>query len=169
MDFELGKHPARAVGGALGTTQKGTEQVGVEFVFTDGPNKDKRITWYGYFSEKTIDRTIESLRYAGWKGTDLSDLSDLSAENTPVVELVLETEDYNGKSTVRVSWVNRFGGGGVAIKDKMDAGAAKSFAERMKAHVIAHDLQKGTATRAAPAKPAAPKPAAPASDIDVPF
>jgi hypothetical protein len=172
MDFEIGKHNARAVGGVLGTTGKNSEQVGVEFVFTDdGPNAGKHITWYGYFSDKTIDRTIESLRYAGWKGTDLSDLSDLSAEDTPVVQLVLELEDTEKGPRVKVRWVNRGGSGGVAIKDKMDEGSAKSFAERMKAHVLAYDQQKGTPTRAAPAKPAAPKAPAPTpgSDIDVPF
>jgi hypothetical protein len=170
MDFEIGKHPARAVAGALGMTGKNTEQVGVEFVFTDGPNIGKHITWYGYFSEKTLDRTIESLRYAGWKGTDFSDLSDLSAEDTPVVQLVLENEDTEEGPRVKVRWVNRGSSGGVAIKDKMDEGSAKSFAERMKAHVLAYDAQKGTPTRAAPAKPAARVPApTPDSDIEVPF
>ncbi len=65
-----GKYRARPIAAALGLTSKGTDQIAVTFELLDPAGE--RITWYGFFTEKTTDRTLESLRHCGWKGNDLS-------------------------------------------------------------------------------------------------
>jgi hypothetical protein len=148
MNYEIGKHPARAVNAVLGVANTGTEQVGIEYEFTDGPNKGKRITHYAYFTDKTMDRSVETLRLSGFEGDDLTDVSSLSAPTTPVVQLVLEHEEHNGVSQIRVKWVNRLGG--AAVKQAMEPDQARDFANRMRGHLVAYDRQQGGASTAAP-------------------
>jgi hypothetical protein len=132
--ISAGRHKARAVEGALGMTGTGKEQVGVMMEITAGEHAGETITWYGFFTEKTIERTMESLRHMGWSGDDLSDLTGIDANEVTIV-IEHETGD-DGKERARVKWVNA-GGGGLAMRDVMDADAAKAFAQRMKGAAIA--------------------------------
>lgn len=52
-----------------------TKQVAVQFELLEGPAAGARLTWFGYFTEKTWQRTVEALRYCGFKGDDLMDAS----------------------------------------------------------------------------------------------
>lgn len=125
---------ARAVEGQFGYTNGGKEQVAVTFLLEGG----QRLTWYGYFTEKTEERTFESLRYCGWEGTDLSDLTGIDRNE---VELVVEEEEYDGKVKSKVQWVNR--PSSPVMARPMDKAQVKSFAERMKGKLLAYDRSKG--------------------------
>lgn len=164
-----GTYYAVAKGAGLGLTGTGKEQVAVEFEITTAEFIGQRITWYGFFTEKTTARTLESLRYAGLKGNDISDLSDLSREDTPVVEIVVEHDTYNGKTSAKVAWVNRQGGGG--LRNALPADAAKAFAARMRGALAVVDTkikaEKSAGTNGKK-PPAGPPPGHPASD-DIPF
>lgn len=127
---------ARAVEAALGYTSQDNEQVAIDFVLLEGPNENAHITYYGSFSEKAVEHTLKALRTCGWEGDDLSDLSGIDANE---VELVIaHEEDLEGQLRARIRWVNAPGSRGIAMKTRMDEGAAKAFAERMKGHVLAH-------------------------------
>jgi len=141
-----GEYKAVAVDGVLGETSTGKEQIVVTFEVTQ-PEAfvGRRINWYGYFTEKTADRTLESLRYCGWTGNDLS-VFEFSSQVNPAsqgfgsqeVVIVVEHEpDQNGTPRARVRWVNQAGGGGV--KQKLDTGKAKALAARMKARLAMLD------------------------------
>jgi hypothetical protein len=94
-----GTFSAVARGGTLSESEnKKTPQVVVSFEITTAEHAGTTINWFGFLTDKTTERTIESLRYAGWKGSDLADLSDLAKPDTPVVELVIEHEEYEGKT-----------------------------------------------------------------------
>src|SRR6266403_2415299 len=118
MADELLKGRFRAKGKTwdFGTTEKGNDQIAVELEIIEGDEKGRRLTWYGYFTDKTEERTIESLRILGWTGDNLADVKDLDANE---VEIVVEPEEYTnpttGKTTTRsrVKWINR--GGGIAL------------------------------------------------------
>lgn len=156
--------------------QDGKEHVAVLFDYVDSNGEAGAITWYGYFSDKTWERTLDSLRYMGWTGDDLGNLDGL---DTHEVELVLEEETYQGKTRTKVQWVNR--PQALALKNPMDAGARASFAARMRGRVAQHNQANGAQRRAAPTR--APQPAphrSPAgnyegpdapmpSDDDIPF
>jgi hypothetical protein len=177
--MENGKYLAIATKGELGTTSTGKEQIAVTFDFVDAAHAGKSMTWFGYFTEKTEQRTFETLRTCGFKGTDLTDLSSLSGE-TPTVELVVEAEEYNGEWRPKVKWVNNIGGG--SLKSPLVGDQAKSFAARMAAKMKAFDATAGKsaapapkapAAKAAPARPSARPPVRdelpPPGDDDIPF
>lgn len=131
-----GTFSAVARGGTLSESEKKkTPQVVVTFEITTAEHAGTTIDWFGFLTDKTTDRTIESLRYAGWKGSDLADLSDLSSKDTPLVELVIEHEEYEGNTRARVQWVNRVGRAGKALP----AEQAKALSARMRGAIAAVD------------------------------
>ena len=171
-----GTYRARALSGALGYAGNGTEQVGIDFQIIEGPSEGQHITWYGFFTDKTTDRTIESLRICGWEGDDLFDLTGIEKNE---VDLVIEAEDYADKKTgelktrSRVRWINR--PSGLQMRDAMDSTQAREFAAKMRGRVVAL-RGAGQAPAPAPARKSAPAPqnkrGAPAQavdDDDIPF
>lgn len=156
MNLPNGQYPGRGVSAALGTADTGTEQVAVELVVTSGEHQGKRMTWFGFFTEKTTERTLESLRHLGWQGDDLSDLTGIDRND---ITFVVEAEEYKGEMKPKVRWINA--PGGMALKAPMGPEAAKAFAAKMKGAVVAQRQKSGTAAGGAGAS-------APASD-DIPF
>ena len=161
--IQAGTYRARAIEGALGETSTGKEQVAVRFQLLDF---EQTITWYGYFTDKTLEGTFRALRTAGWKGQDLSDLSDLAGE-TPEVHLVVEHEAYKNPqtgqttTTAKVRWVNSTGG--IGLKAQLPEDKAKAFAAKMRGALVAFDRASGAPAKPAPAptsRPAAARPAA---------
>lgn len=165
-----GTWKAHGVAAALGKTAAGKEQVGVELEILEGEAKGQRITWYGYFSDAAFDRSIESLRLLGWQGDDLSDLTGIG---TAEVLVVIEHEEYEGKTRAKAQWIN--GPGGVQIKDPLDQGEAVAFAQRMKGKILALNQSKGVQPSAATRTPSAGRTNAPqdfaptGNSDDIPF
>ena len=93
---------ARPIAHHFSQTSKGNDQVVVTLEADDGANH----IWNGYFTDGTIERTVESLRHMGYDGGDLNDM-----KLTERVELVIEPEEYKGKVRDRVKWVNKIGSG----------------------------------------------------------
>lgn len=148
-----GRFRARAIEGAWGYTQNGNEQVAVLFKLETGRN----LTWYGYMSEKTHERTMNALITCGV--TDLETLEGL-ADNE--VDLVVEHEEYNGKTTARVQWVNALGSGGVAIKDKVEGSEKAAMLAKHKGNFL--KLRREAGLAAAPSGAARPN-----DNDDIPF
>jgi hypothetical protein len=139
-----GNYRGKPIRAALGLTSTGKEQIGVQFDFVEPAGT--RLTWYGFFTDAAMDRTIESLRHCGWKGDDLS----VFAEGQPLpegfdqeVELVVKHEEYQGKVSARIAFIN--GGGGLAMKEALSVDQASAFARRMKSKIGAFDLAAGRA------------------------
>ena len=167
-----GSYKARAEDADLSETNAGNPQVAVLLrLISGGPAVEQQlITWYGSFTEKAIDRTLESLRYLGWKGDDLSNLQGVGTSEVTVV--IEHGEDPEGKLRARVKWINS--GGGLAVKKRMDAGGAKAFAEKMRGYVMWHNQRQkggqpaGGGSAPAPASSSKAAPTAPETD-DIPF
>ena len=124
------------------------------------------ITWYGFFTEKTEDRTLEALRHCGWEGDDLSDLRGITSNEVYVV-IEHETND-EGETHARVRWVNSGAGGALAMKATMDRAAATAFAQRMKGKVVAQ--RQKMPKPSTPAGRSRPSPNVdPGYDDDAPF
>jgi len=62
MTLVEGTFVARGVAVALGLTSAGAPQVAVELTIKDEEFLGETITWFGYFTEKTTERTLETLR-----------------------------------------------------------------------------------------------------------
>ncbi len=130
------KARARKEPWALSESSKGTPQVTANFEITTEGYQGESMPWYGYLSEGAADRTIESLRYMGWKGDNLTQLDNLDANE---VELVIANEEYEGKTSLRIQWVNRLG----VTAAPMAADKAKVFAAAMQARIRALDAAGG--------------------------
>lgn len=154
--LDAGYYRARAVEYALGKTEKGGRQVAVRFETLDDEGRSgASITWYGYFTDKTRERTLESLQHCGWEGDDITDLSGIERNE---VQLVVEHEEYEGKVRAKVAWVNRPGGGGIAIKAPLDEAEKAEFAREVKATLLAMRQGQRRAPGARSASTRAPEP-----------
>jgi hypothetical protein len=140
-----GTHRARAKEWALGKSSAGNEQIAVMFEITQGENIGKSITWFGSFSDKAVDRTLDSLRHCGWSGDNFVELLGL---DTNEVELVVEAEEYEGKIRDKVRWVNR--PARLALREQLDTSALSVFAARMRTKALAHK-QSYVASNGSPA------------------
>lgn len=164
-----GTYKARAIGGALGETEGGKPQIAVEYQVSEGECHGETITWFGYFTEKTIERTMQALRNSGWKTDDLTDLAGLGDTE---VKIVCDEEEYNGEVRLKVQWVNSIGG--LGLKKPMTPEQAKAFAARMKGAAVASRGTAGAAPKPAPKRQSArskpdPEPSHEFDGDDIPF
>ena len=132
MNYSTGKFRAKAQTSELGYSTNGNEQVTVQFELLEGPDLGKTITWWGYFSEKTADRTLRALLDSGWDGKDVSVLDGLGSKD---VRLTIGNDTYNGETRQRVQWVNPLTG--PKTKTPMADTDRASFAEKMKGRTMA--------------------------------
>lgn len=135
---------ARALEGTetFGFASTGTRQVGFRVEGLSGGEgfTGEVFSWYGYFTDTSGKRTLESLKTAGWKDDDDGwrgfGNSTLPGLGSTEFELQLEEEEEedaegNPAGTYwRPTFINKIG---VAMKEQMDAGTIKAFAAEMRA------------------------------------
>lgn len=164
MSLTSGKFRAKGVAGALGFTKDHNPQVAVELRVLDDSHAGESITWFGYFTEKSQERTLEALRILGWKTDDLSNLDGITDNE---VSITLEEEEYGGEVRLKVQWINRVGG--IALKERMSPAEAQAFARQMKGAALASRQGVPAAATKAPARrPEAPRQPAAQSAGDLP-
>ena len=122
--------------------KKQTPQVCVTFEILRGPYAGQRISWFGYFTDKSEKRTLEALRICGFEGDDIDKFSDQRPTNE--VQLVIEHEtDEEGKTRAKVAWVNdpTFGGG-MKMENALTGGELRKFGAKFKAALKAIPAMK---------------------------
>lgn len=157
---------SKALEWVLGESENGKPHIAVSFKVKDTDGEEKFVSWRGFFTEATTERTIESLRYLGFEGDDLGNLVGLDKNE---VELVVEDEEYEGKTFARVQFINK--PKGPTVKTVLEGQKLSAFAAAMKGAFRAHDAANGKRTSTAKAPPAGdkrPEPP-PLSDADIPF
>lgn len=150
----VGTHEARVIATAIGRTGTGKEQIAVTFEDEAG----NQSTWYGYFTEASLERTMKTLTEAlGWDAAaDDHRIDALHNSDTLVghrAQLVVEDEEYQNKVTAKIKWVNSLGGG-APLKEQMNDMEAKDFASNLRKRLLAKGGAKPS-TRSAPARQAA--------------
>lgn len=145
--------------GELGETSTGKPYVRVLLRLLDGEYRGRLLVKDLYFTEKTWERSIQSLQAMGWKGEDISQTDGLDANEVSIaIEQKVQTDrdgairtDAQGNALYRneIAWIN----GGVR---RMEAAKKLSFVEEMKAKVRQLANDNGTAAPGTPAKSAAP-------------
>lgn len=129
---EDGEHVARW--GFAGKNR--TKQVLIYFrITTEGPFAGHVVPWFGYFSKDSARRTVESLRYCGFKGESLMALDSQPLDQE--VQLQIETDSYENekgetKTRSRVAWVNSLGAGAMKLKDPMREEDLRTFDAMMR-------------------------------------
>lgn len=163
-----GTYVATVAAHAMAMTSTGKEQVAVGFTVEFGDGSRRSITWYGYFTDITWERTCESLGHLGWnaaeRGYKFDELNGTEILVGQQAEIVVETEQSNqvddrGDPVVRskVRWVNRLGGA-LGIKERMSDADAAQASQTLRQRILAWK-GPGQPTRAQPARPAARAPA----------
>ena len=109
---KAGKYEARIIDYTMTTNTKGDLQAAVRFTFNDGI-ADRNMTWYGGFGEKQLKHTLKALVTMGLRGA-VEEMADGVNSNIldvdKAVEIEVRHEEYNGKTTVKIAWVNALGG-----------------------------------------------------------
>lgn len=156
----------------LGESDNGKPFLAVSFKIKDLDGEEKFVAWRGFFTEATTDRTVESMRYMGFEGDDLSQLEGLDKNE---VDLVIEDEEYEGKTYARVKFVNK--PRGPSVKTVLEGQKLGAFAAAMKEKFRAHDAAAGKRVTSKPAAASSPKPPSgdprpeppPIGEDDLPF
>lgn len=148
-DSELGLYAQ------FGESKNGKQQVAINFEIITGEHAGRHITWFGYFVPAAATRTIEALRYCGFRGDDLSTAPTQKLNQR--VQIVVEHDEYQGRKSAKVKWVNRGGNGGVKLAKPYDAKAMRDLAQQLKATVSIIPEEAGPAKQA---------PAGPVADLD---
>lgn len=114
MQIENGKYPAQPTGRVeVGEHKNGCLIATMEFDIGEGRTISNTF-WLTTKDGAVNTRSIETLKEIfGWDGADPFWLEDHAAEFADVpVELVIENEEYEGKTYPKVKWVNPPGGMG---------------------------------------------------------
>ena len=158
-----GTYRAHAGERVLGSTAKGIPQVAVQCVIDQPGFEGQSITYYGFFSDTAYEYAVKSLRAMGWEGDDLADLSTVGKKP---FSIVVEHEEYDGKTRAKVVFVN---GDGVAMKNVMGTEEVKAFAASMRSRIAALAPTVRATPKAQP--PKADHRSATAGDVpnDIPF
>jgi len=115
--------------------EKGTPFIRVPLIVEEGPQAGREIVWQGWLTEAAFDRTVETLAEAfDWDG----DLEEMSQGYVPFVDLlcriVVESEEWEGKTRYRVKWLNPIsGGGGKALEEAKLNTLLRSMGRKSKA------------------------------------
>lgn len=138
---------------SLSETTKGTPYVRLEFEILEGTSKGRKLQKDFYLSDKTWERTIESLRCCGWQGDDVSNLTGVETRDVVgkvVHEMITDKEgtpktDEQGNAQYRhaIAWV-----GEDRAPKPMEATKLSSFRELMKARL--QSMGAGAPAKAAP-------------------
>jgi hypothetical protein len=114
----------------FGFTKENKRQIAVCFEVIDGDYIGHKLTWFGYFTEKTTERTIQALRYCGFRGDDLMTVNEQALDQA--VSITVEHAEYNGKISAKIAWVNAPGGGGFKLSAPMKKNDMRRFAAEMR-------------------------------------
>ena len=165
--IEAGRHRARCVEFEWPEPKPGKAQgIALGFLMSDGDvDQGRMITSWHYFTDASLQYTVQALRACGWKGEDPSEITvaDLGSE----VELGVVHEEWEGKVRAKVKFVNPLGGGMVKAEKRLEGNDLKKFGASMKAKIRAIGGGSPRPKPAAGGQPAAQP--AQGSDDDIPF
>lgn len=147
MPDSPGRYRARAAEWAWGVSSNNNPQLAVAFDFLDHPGQ--RMTRYLSFTDDAFDYSLKALRVCGWQGDNFEDLTGLDANE---VQLVLANEEYQGKTELRIQFINSVGG--LALKQAMEPTQIATFAQRMRGRIQQADRAAGRSPAPAPQRAA---------------
>lgn len=148
MITKAGTYKAKAFEAMLGrSSERKTPFVGIKFRVIDGEFNGQTVKWEGYLTDKTAERTLESLQHCGWTGDDISVFATgLNGLDKNEVELQIEMEPGSTDPTKeypKVQWVNRAGGGAKFAGEAMDAAAAADFGKKFRGLALSLKAKAG--------------------------
>jgi hypothetical protein len=89
------------------TARTGSHHVVVMFEIVRGPYSGRKIPWFGFFTERSWERTLEGLRRCGFQGDDLATLNAQRLDAMVSVKVEHAHNQRSGLIYERVAFVNR--------------------------------------------------------------
>jgi hypothetical protein len=108
----------------LGVTDSDKTYVQGMIEFASG----EQLPWRGWFTEKAAPSTIKQLQLLGCTFEN-NDMTDFSGYGTLKADCTVETQEYNGRETQRVAFIND-------PRKSLDDDAKKAFGDRFKAALM---------------------------------
>ena len=141
--IEPGTYKAKLIDYGITESSNGKPTVVLKFINENGDE----ISHWMYLTEKAQPYTAKTLMVFGYNGEDLTQLAAGTEggllDTTKEVEIVMENEEWEGKTRCKVKWINEPGGGG--FKKLAKAEATKLLAGvNLKAHVA--EIRQATGT-----------------------
>ena len=160
-----GRHTATVESAELGQSEKGTPFLSLLCKNEQG----EELTAYLYLSDAAIERTVKTLREVF--GFDNNFESVVQQVTGKPCSIVVEAEEYEGKTRMKVKWVNTVGGSSAKPLDNAASLLASLSAKAKRIPAAAPAAARTAAPAARPAPAAKPAPAKPAAidDPDMPF
>jgi hypothetical protein len=140
-EIKAGVYDAKVIDYSVGKTKKGDPMVMVRFAIAE----NQALTWYGTFSsEKSAEITCEALAICGWSTKNPADLSKGKGsgvlDEKRTVSLTIAPDTYDGKTRMKIKYINPAGGGG--FRDKMEHKEAVTLFNGLNLAGIAAAAQK---------------------------
>ena len=131
MSIEKGIHKAQAISFDLGTNEKtGSDFALIVFRVVEGEQCEGEEIYHRlYFTDAAAENSMLVMRKMGWIGDDICTVTE---EDLPtVVEIIVDEEEFNGKTSMKVKWVRSVGERG-PMRDRMDDASRRDFSLRMR-------------------------------------
>lgn len=148
MALKPGIYTARIADYGITKTKDGLPQVKITFAI-DGD----QITWYGSFKERAQKYTLDSLLVCGLVGDDVSTLAigpaSAALDMSKDISLVLAEQEYDGKTNLRVRWINEPGG---QAAQTMNSGEAAQIFEGLNLKAALLERRQATGKKSEPKK-----------------
>ena len=122
-------------GGFLPTRgAKETPAIRVPLLVQDGPQEGKKITWFGYLTDASVEFTIRALATALDFDGNLKALQegDISFAGQ-VCQVVTEFEEWEGEKRLKAKYINAVGTGAAIIDEGKAASIIDSLGGKAKA------------------------------------
>jgi hypothetical protein len=129
-----GRHDVKVIRSALAETgEEKTPQISVQFEDING----NTITAYLFLTDKAWPYTEEKLTTLGWEPIKRGyRFEELNLDPSPIVgsyvEIVNDEETYNGKTRVKVKYINPTGG----RIERMEPAQAMAFADKLRQRIL---------------------------------
>lgn len=147
-----------------------TPFIRIPLVVTEqGESQGEKVEYAAWISHKSLDRTMKNLAEVFGFDGNLERLAEL-LDDGPFVgqdcSITTAEEEYNGKVSVKIKWLNKSGGGGRS----MDRAAAIALAKKFNADAMkfaAAQRAEDAASQAQPAKSRVYTPKVDTNGLDV--
>lgn len=159
------------------SSNKGTPQVVVCFEVLRGPQAGQRMSWIGYFTEKSEERTLKALRLCGFTGDDLDAFAGQVPNNEVQIDVQEET-DNQGRIRTKIAWINDPSfGSGMKMENALSGADLRKFGAQFKSKLKSLPPVKTTEAKREAPSDAEPEPdptggnepGAPLGDDQIPF
>jgi hypothetical protein len=141
MKLVAGKYKALVTSFEFGESETGKSFIMLTFEVQEGTYAGEVINCWKYLTENTATYTIQSLRVCGWKGSELNE--EMEGLGELPVEIVVESETYNGKDRLKVKYINQIGGKNSLNKKPIKSEQLALLSALLKANIESESVVEG--------------------------